>query len=906
MHGTLSSITVTTDAGLHIAVTPVTAHAFHIHSSWSSDLIQAHSPLIRIGAVSATSSVQYDMRERDEWLHISTGDAEVAIHRNSGELLLRSGTGERLARQFPPRLHECEESGYHTEFELSGHEQIYGLGDAPNIPLMKRGCKVPIRMRGHSAHAPVPLLLSASGWGMLADTIEEHEFDIGRSRPNRIRYNRKCEELAYYWITGNSLTGLLKTYKDLAGPPALLPLWAYGLSFNCNLQTTARDMIEDALKFGREDIPCDLIGLEPTWMEQPEGQGADEPFRWHPDRFYIPQWMPEGEHTFMGALNRIGFKLNLGLYLSQLEGGEPGVYDNSDTEQGQLYSRIAPLVNQGVQGFHLCSKKPYMDSAQSHLPLPQHEAAGEAGLTDTLRIGKELAEGYAAHTGKRPMLSVPAGYAGIQKYGAVSSGGTASPQLAVMNAGLSGIPHMSVDMHLHTSEGIHYAFFQPWVRVNSWAYWRHPALLEKKLLAIFRTYAKLRYRLLPYIYTAAHEAARSGLPILRAMPLMFPDDPECATLHNQFMFGDSLLVGAFTERVYLPEGTWFDYWTGQQYDGPGFIEVTIPDTAGGPLLVRAGAIIPMWPDVRHTLEGARTEELELHVYSGCDGEFMVIEDDGESYGYLHGQAATTVISFRDEGDRLTLQLEPRQGSYPSMPSGRSWRVCFHMNRRGAPATVRVDGKARRKRCGGKAKVKAEDAWHFHRGNGMVELGVKESADRTEARTIALHMKDYGSSNSLKKQEENAGKTEAKADRNRSTISIELHNRENVRDEGIRRENGTGDESSPSSRGENRIVSQTLELIHMHLNKEELTLQHVADRLHINSSYLSRRFKQETGRSFSDYVQAARMERAHQLLLEGSTVSMAAQDCGFKDASYFIRVFRKHWGVTPGELRRPEA
>ncbi|MCU6707938.1 helix-turn-helix domain-containing protein [Paenibacillus sp. J5C_2022] len=900
MHGTLSSITVTTAAGQHITVTPVTTCAFHIRSSYSCDLVQAYSPLRQLGAISATEPVQYVTSEHNDWLYLSTADAEVAIDRNSGELLLRSGTGERLARQFPSQLqHEPGESGYYTEFELRADESIYGLGDAPSLPLMKRGCTVPIRMRDHNAHTPVPLLLSATGWGMLADTTEEHEFDIGRSRPDRIRYDRRQEELAYYWMTGSDLNGLLKTYKDLAGPPALLPLWGYGLSFNCNLQTTARDMIEDALKFGREDIPCDLIGLEPTWMEQPEGAGRDRPFRWHPERFYIPQWMPEGEHTFMGALRRIGFKLSLGLYLSQLEDSAPGAYEGSDTGQQRLYSRVAPLVRQGVQGFHLCSKKPYMDSAQSHLPLPQHEAAGEAGLTDTLRIGKELAEGYAAHTGKRPMLSVPAGYAGIQKYGAVSSGGTASPQLAVMNAGLSGIPHMSVDMHLHTSEGIHYAFFQPWVRVNSWAYWRHPALLEKKLLTVFQTYAKLRYRLLPYIYTAAHEAARSGLPIMRAMPLMYPDDAECAALHNQFMFGDSLLVGAFTGRIYLPSGQWFDYWTGQQYDGPGFIDVTVPETAGGPLLVRAGAIIPMWPDVRHTAEGVRTEQLELHLYAGCDGDFELIEDDGESYGYLHGQAVTTAIAFRDEGEQLSLQFGARQGSYPSMPVGRSWRICFHMQGRGAPATVLVDGKTRRKRSGGKAKTKAEDAWHFHRGNGMVELGVNESADRTDARVIELHMKDVARSNSMKKKPEGqARQNEAAADHNRLTMVSEQFN-------GMNAHNGPGteEESAPASRHENTIVKETLDLIRQHLDKEELTLQYAADRLHVNSSHLSRRFKQETGSAFSEYLQAARMERARQLLLEGSTVSLAAQDCGFKDASYFIRVFRKHWGVTPGELRK---
>lgn len=184
---------------------------------------------------------------------------------------------------------------------------------------------------------------------------------------------------------------------------------------------------------------------------------------------------------------------------------------------------------------------------------------------------------------------------------------------------------------------------------------------------------------------------------------------------------------------------------------------------------------------------------------------------------------------------------------------------------------------------------------------VVELAVSESAGRAEARSIELHMKEHARSGSLNKPEGHAAHHEAEGipNRTRTTAVSELINSIDDAHRGA----GKGEEAAPFSRGENTIVKQTLDLIHRHLDNEELTLQYVADRLHMNSSYLSRRFKRETGRAFSDYLQAARMDRARQLLLEGATVSMTAHDCGFKDASYFIRVFRKHWGVTPGELRK---
>src|SRR5207244_2325986 len=113
--------------------------------------------------------------------------------------------------------------------------------------------------------------------------------------------------------------------------------------------------------------------------------------------------------------------------------------------------------------------------------------------------------------------------------------------------------------------GVHFGFLQPWSQHNNWAYARQPWFLGKQAEAIFRDYARLRYSLMPYIYSAAHVGHLTSMPILRPMPLMYPDDLRLADCTTQYMLGDSLLVTAFTDTVYLPEGRWIDYWTGVEY-----------------------------------------------------------------------------------------------------------------------------------------------------------------------------------------------------------------------------------------------------------------------------------------------------------------------------------------------------
>lgn len=166
------------------------------------------------------------------------------------------------------------------------------------------------------------------------------------------------------------------------------------------------------------------------------------------------------------------------------------------------------------------------------------------------------------------------------------------------------------------------------------------------------------------------------MPIMRSMNLMFPDDPECENCMNQYMFGESFLVGAFTDKIYLPEGRWIDYWTGEVYEGNKEITCQIPEGFGGLLFIRDGAIIPYW-QVMDFVGQKPIDNISLHVYPNGESLFTLYEDDGTTYKYLDGEFATTDIKVNSIDHDIFVDIAPRKGNYDGMPEKRSFEVTIH-------------------------------------------------------------------------------------------------------------------------------------------------------------------------------------------------------------------------------------
>jgi AraC-like DNA-binding protein len=188
------------------------------------------------------------------------------------------------------------------------------------------------------------------------------------------------------------------------------------------------------------------------------------------------------------------------------------------------------------------------------------------------------------------------------------------------------------------------------------------------------------------------------------------------------MLGDSLLVAVYTDQVYLPEGNWFDYWTGERYSGPQRIAYTVPPGAGGPLFVRAGAIVPMWPTMDY-IGQLRVETLTLDIYPGPRSEFVLYEDDGATFDYLDGRLTRAKMVCEANRETTIVRISRREGDYAGMIRKRSYELIVHMDDK--PAAVRVGGQRRPDRT---RRIKADPfrGWRYDRLAGTVSLHVEEA------------------------------------------------------------------------------------------------------------------------------------------------------------------------------------
>jgi len=306
---------------------------------------------------------------------------------------------------------------------------------------------------------------------------------------------------------------------------------------------------------------------------------------------------------------------------------------------------------------------------------------------------KQMAAGFEGHANRRSMVYSAGGYAGVQQYVATwagDTGGGAKPLASMLNLGFSGHSNHSCDMEVNSLEGLHFGFLQTWAQHNNWDYWYQPWLIDEKLIPVFRAYDQLRYKLLPYLYSSAAEASQTGYPVMRAMPLVYADDPTWDACLGQYMLGDFLLVTAYTKQLRLPAGSWTDFWSGERFEGPAVLPVKITGEHGGALLVKSGAIIPTWPPLSHVEKGW-SPEVGLLVYPAVSSAFTLYEDDGTSLGCRKGEFAQTRLTCETVGKRVKLTIGGRQGKFAGMPATRDFTASIRFPAR--PQTVALDGTA---------------------------------------------------------------------------------------------------------------------------------------------------------------------------------------------------------------------
>lgn len=585
-------------------------------------------------------------------------------------------------------------------------ERFYGGGSTSRDHIQHRGEFLRMWTTYQQTEIPMPFMMSSRGWGVYNNSTRKSFFDIGNQQKSKFNIINTFDEADFYLMMGKDMPAILNEYTLVTGRTYVLPKWAYGLCFGPNMREEQFDILNDAVRFRQFDVPCDVFWLEPQWMEKRYDFSTKK--KWNYDRFSPePYWLqdqyPKTMHNrlFIGKLRSMGF--HLGLWLCE-------EYDLSIQEEDIIAERtggklsgqehwmdhLTVFMDQGVEGFKLDPAR----TIDNHTNWEYYNGRTDKEMhnLNQVLLPKQMRELGRKYNGKRTWHHYCGGWSGTQHWTASTSGDNGGGKTALydqLNLGMSGFLNTSCDVMSVPRElemqGLHFGLFLPWVQINSWFSMMHPFYYAKEEQDIYRFYVKLRYSLAPYIYSMALEAAQNGMPIVRSMPLCFPDDRNCDDMTYQYMFGDNFCVGIFTNEIYLPKGTWTDAWSGEKIVSKGeTFTREYPSNRAGLLFIREGAIIPTQPDVEYL--GARPfDRVILKVYPHGDSAYTMLDDDGESYEYENGGIASTLFESHERDGGVEVVVNPVQGSFKGMPSEREYS--FRIQRDSRPASVSLNGAA---------------------------------------------------------------------------------------------------------------------------------------------------------------------------------------------------------------------
>lgn len=585
-------------------------------------------------------------------------------------------------------------------------ERFYGGGSTSRDHIQHRGEFLRMWTTYQQTEIPMPFMMSSCGWGVYNNSTRKSFFDIGNQQKSKFNIINTFDEADFFLMMGKDMPAILNEYTLVTGRTYVLPKWAYGLCFGPNMREEQFDILNDAVRFRQFDVPCDVFWLEPQWMEKRYDFSTKK--KWNYDRFSPePYWLqdqyPKTMHNrlFIGKLRSMGF--HLGLWLCE-------EYDLSIQEEDIIAERtggklsgqehwmdhLTVFMDQGVEGFKLDPAR----TIDNHTNWEYYNGRTDKEMhnLNQVLLPKQMRELGRKYNGKRTWHHYCGGWSGTQHWTASTSGDNGGGKTALydqLNLGMSGFLNTSCDVMSVPRElemqGLHFGLFLPWVQINSWFSMMHPFYYAKEEQDIYRFYVKLRYSLAPYIYSMALEAAQNGMPIVRSMPLCFPEDRNCDDMTYQYMFGDNFCVGIFTNEIYLPKGTWTDAWSGEKIVSKGeTFTREYPSNRAGLLFIREGAIIPTQPDVEYL--GARPfDRVILKVYPHGDSAYTMLDDDGESYEYENGGIASTLFESHERDGGVEVVVNPVQGSFKGMPSEREYS--FRIQRDSRPASVSLNGAA---------------------------------------------------------------------------------------------------------------------------------------------------------------------------------------------------------------------
>lgn len=693
-----------------------------IHLSGDNIVRVTYSPTFRLPEKESLAVTNVDVEESFEWklekldskLVLTTRKIKVELDTETGLICFYNASGSPILKEEERRIFPVEVGGervYSVEqvFSVSEDECFYGLGQHPGILNLKNRTVTLIQRNWDVA---IPFLVSSRSYGILWDNYSMTRVSSISEKgiSKLIWWSEVADSIEYYFIYGPRIDEIIKSYRRLTGGTPLLPRWAYGFWQSKERYASQRELVETAREFRRRGIPIDVIVQDWKYW----GKYGWNAFKFDEESYPNPEEMVRDIHSLnMRLMISIWptFDVETEVFKDMSSRGYicPGTkcYDPFNEKARQLYWHYIKkaFFDIGVDGWWLDATEPETGFGWSSFYTPFHETRTAMGSgarylnAYSLMTTKAVYEGQRSISDKRVAILTRSSFLGQQRYSAITwSGdifhdwGTLREQIpAGLGFCLSGIPYWTTDIggffsgnpETEAYQEIFIRWFQwgafcPIFRVHGTTYPKEPWRFGSEAEKIIVDYIRLRYRLLPYIYSLAWKVTSEGYTIMRALVFDFKEDPNVLDIEDQYMFGPAIMVspitlpGVDTRKVYLPEaeGGWYDFWTGRRWDGGRTIEVEAPlDKI--PLHVKAGSIIPLIPPLQYTDEKPWTP-IELRVYRGVDGSFKLYWDDGETYRYERGEYAIIPVEWIDSERRL--RIGGKTGGYQGVPEELEFRI----------------------------------------------------------------------------------------------------------------------------------------------------------------------------------------------------------------------------------------
>jgi alpha-D-xyloside xylohydrolase len=678
-------------------------------------------------------AAKWSMQSTDDAVTVSTSLLKLTITRKDGAIAYADANGAPLvqeaSRSMTPEKINGEDT-YRAESFINiygSREALYGLGQHQSGVWNYRGESVDISQE--NTNISVPLLLSSKGYGIFWNSTARSRFN-NRFANYLYITSEVADVIDYYFLYGPEFDKIIAGYRELTGQAPLFGKWAYGF-WQCKNRYKSQDEILGVAKKYRElHIPVDNIVQDWFWWNR---KGEFVFNKNYPDpKGMIDQLHAENFHLMIsiwpffepGSAN-YDYMQKKGWFVDKFKYAKPpfhtsgmAVYDATNSEARKYYW---DLVNQGLfsigaDAWWMDTTEPETEGLERNILLDHNLAAGSGNrylnaypLLDTEAVYRGQ---RSASDKKRVFILSRSAFAGSQRNAVTAWSGDINSDWfsfrrqipAGLNFSVSGVPYWTTDIGGFVLGSpadpayrelfvrwFQYATFNPILRVHGtrqpdenelWSY-------GPEAQAILVNFDRLRYRMLPYIYSLAWKTTSEAYTPMRPLVMDFREDERAQNVSDQFMFGPAFLVNPVTEpeassrQLYLPKQRWYDFWTGKVSEGGRIVNAITP-LEQMPVYVKAGSIVPLGPDEEWSTQKP-ADPIEVRVYPGADGDFTIYEDENDTYHYEKGVYATIPLHWDDKAQALT--IGQRKGHFPGMLENRSFRILFVRENHGVGATA---------------------------------------------------------------------------------------------------------------------------------------------------------------------------------------------------------------------------